>query len=57
MTRSHENGGLATYVYDSKSRRRRIYEGAAFTTIVWDGWDYLQWRRPSGTHVFHTMNG
>ncbi len=51
------SGRLATYVYDSESKRRRIYEGAAFTTIVWDGWDYLQWRRPSGTHVFHTMNG
>jgi hypothetical protein len=51
------SGRLATYVYDSESKRRRIYEGAAFTTLVWDGWDYLQWRRPSGTHVFHTMNG
>ncbi len=51
------SGRLATYVYDSESKRRRIYEGAAFTTIVWDGWDYLQWRRPSGTHVFHAMNG
>jgi len=51
------SGRLATYVYDSESKRRRVYEGAAFTTIVWDGWDYLQWRRPSGTHVFHTMNG
>ncbi|GMV88358.1 MAG: hypothetical protein AMXMBFR81_12890 [Chthonomonas sp.] len=50
------SGRLATYVYDSESKRRRIYEGAAFTTLVWDGWDYLQWRRPSGTHVFHTMN-
>ncbi len=51
------SGRLATYVYDSESRRRRIYEGPAFTTIVWDRWDYMQWRRPSGTHVFHTMNG
>ncbi|GMV87965.1 MAG: hypothetical protein AMXMBFR81_08960 [Chthonomonas sp.] len=51
------SGRLATYVYDSESKRRRIYEGSAFTTLVWDGWDYLQWRRPSGTHVFHTMNG
>ena len=51
------SGRLATYVYDSESKRRRIYEGAAFTTIVWDGWDYLQWRRPSETQVFHVLNG
>jgi len=51
------SGRLATYVYDSESKRRRVYEGAAFTTIVWDGWDYLQCRRSSGTHVFHTING
>ena len=37
------SGRLATYVSDSESKRRRIYEGAAFTTIVWDGGDYLQW--------------
>ena len=37
------SGRLATYVYDSESKRRRVYEGAAFTAIVWDGGDYLQW--------------
>ncbi len=48
------SGRLATYVFDSESKRRRIYEGAAFTTIVWD---YLQSYAGSKPLDYHTEEG
>ncbi len=47
------SGRLATYAYDSESKLRRIYQGAAFTTIVWD---YLQPYAGSKPLNYHTVD-
>ncbi len=41
----HENGGvIATYLYDGDGKKRVELVSGAYTTLVWDGEDYLQGR-------------
>ncbi len=48
---------LATYLYDGDGRKRVEIGASGRTTLVWDGWDYLQSYSGSKPLNYHTVDG